>query len=166
MRTRPCGVILPVSAWLRGATMDADEAAYLATYEAGEKAGHTPPLHRRMGLKLVQLSPTTMMTMELGDEVRGFTDGSVHGGLLAAFADVASAVSLWRSFDGTSEIPVTTDMHLRYYRQPRCGPLTAEATVVHAGRRLLSTECSVTDAAGRLLARSTATYMLGPREPR
>jgi uncharacterized protein (TIGR00369 family) len=116
-----------------------------------------------MGLKLVQLGPKTVMTMELGDEVRGFAAGSVHGGMLATFADVASAVALWRSFDRDTEIPITTDLHMRYYRQPGSGPLTAEASVVHAGRRLLSTECSVTDAGGRLLARSTATYMLAPR---
>jgi uncharacterized protein (TIGR00369 family) len=54
-------------------------------------------------------------------------------------------------------------MHVRYYRQPQSGPLTAEATVVHRGRRLLSTECSVSDAANRVLARSTATYMIVPR---
>jgi uncharacterized protein (TIGR00369 family) len=143
--------------------MEADEVAYRASYDEHEATGRTPPLHHRMGLKLVQLSPTTVMTMELGEEVRGFANGSVHGGMLATFADVASAVALWRSFDHVSEIPITTDMHMRYYRQPGLGPLTAEATVVHAGRRLLSTECSVTDGGGRLLARSTATYMLARR---
>lgn len=143
--------------------MDVDEAAYRASYDEHEATGRTPPLHHRMGLRLVQLNPTTVMTMELGEEVRGFAPGSVHGGILATFADIAAAVSLWRSFDPDSEIPITTDMHVRYYRQPAAGPLRAEATVVHAGRRLLSTECSVTDAGGRLLARSTATYMVSPR---
>lgn len=143
--------------------MDAEEAAYRASYEELDRTGRQPPVHYRMGLKLVQLSPTTMMSMELGDEVRGFAEGSVHGGMLATFADVTSAVALWRSFDRNTEIPTTTDMHLRYFRQPTAGPLCAEASVVHAGRRLLSTECSVTDANGRLLARSTATYVVLPR---
>jgi acyl-coenzyme A thioesterase PaaI-like protein len=53
-------------------------------------------------------------------------------------------------------------MHVRYYRQPRSGPLTAEATVVHKGKRLLGTECVVTDAELRVLVRSTATYMIVP----
>ena len=57
---------------------------------------------------------------------------------------------------------MTTDLHVRYYRQPQSGPLTAEATVVHRGRRLLSTECVVSDAQQRVLARSTATYMVVP----
>jgi uncharacterized protein (TIGR00369 family) len=53
---------------------------------------------------------------------------------------------------------VTTDMHVRYYRQPRGGPLRAEAEMVHNGRTLLSSECVVLDVENRVLIRSTATY--------
>lgn len=55
-------------------------------------------------------------------------------------------------------------MHIRYFGQPKAGPLTAEVEVVHGGRRLLSTECVITDAEERVLARSTATYMLVPHK--
>lgn len=95
---------------------------------------HSKELDQVLGAVLIRVDPTTKMTMELGEEVRGFADGSVHGGMLATFADVTSAVALWRSFDRDTEIPTTTDMHMRYYRQPTAGPLTAEATLVHAGR--------------------------------
>ena len=115
-----------------------------------------------MGLQLAQLTPSAVLTMELSDAVRGPVEGTVHGGILATFADVASAVVLWNTYDVDVEQPVTTDMHVRYYRQPRSGPLTAEATVVHKGRRLLGTECVVTDAERRVLVRSTATYMIVP----
>jgi uncharacterized protein (TIGR00369 family) len=57
---------------------------------------------------------------------------------------------------------VTTDLHVRYYRQPRSSPITAQAHVVHRGRRILSVECSVVDGEDRQLARSTATYMIVP----
>lgn len=118
-----------------------------------------PPLHRQLGLKLKQIKPTTILTMEYSDAVRGLAPGSVHGGMLATFADVASAVGLWNS-QSESNIPVTTDLHIRYYRQPQGWPLTAEVQVVHAGRQLLSTECVITDAKGRVLARSATTFML------
>jgi uncharacterized protein (TIGR00369 family) len=95
--------------------------------------------------------------------VRGFAPGSVHGGMLATLADAASAWTLWGAFESGADIPVTTDLHIRYYRQPLAGPLTAEANLVHRGRRLLSCECAVTDAENRFLARSTATYMLVPQ---
>ena len=83
----------------------------------------------------------------------------LNGGMLATFADVASAASLWASCDRDIEIPVTTDMHVRYYRQPRSGPLKAEATVVHRGRRLLGTECvsSLTQRIESLFARLRRT---------
>jgi uncharacterized protein (TIGR00369 family) len=80
----------------------------------------------------------------------------------ATFADVTSASALWNAYESGSEIPVTTDMHVRYCRQPLTGPLMAEATVIHRGRRLLGTECVVTDAEQRVLVRSTATYMIVP----
>ena len=142
--------------------MDPKEAAAWALWnELTEKDLHTP-VDELMGVKLVRLSPSTVMTMEMSEKVRGAAPGIVHGGLLATLADTASAVSLWSAYDMAVEIPVTTDMHVRYYRQPRAGPLLAEAAVVHQGRRLLSTECSVVDAEDRVLSRTTATYMLVP----
>ena len=121
-----------------------------------------PPLHRQMDLKLLQLQPTTVLTMSLSDEVRGFYPGSVHGGILAAFADVAAATSLWNTCDGVTTVPVTTEMHLRYFRQPKGGPLTAEVQVVHQGQRLLSTDCIVTDAEGHVLLRASGTFAVQP----
>ena len=146
--------------------MDAEEADYFAYWATTGDAGLIPPLHDRMGIQLVQLSPTTVLTMELGEDVRGLAPGSVHGGMLATFADIACAVALWRSFERDVEIPITTDMHMRYYRQPKGGPLRAEASVVYRGTRLLSTECAVTDAQERLLARATATYMITTAPPK
>jgi uncharacterized protein (TIGR00369 family) len=137
-----------------------DEAAELA--EFNELVRGTP-LHVHMDLKCLEHGPHTVVTMELSDSVRGPAPGSVHGGMLATLADAASAWTLWGAFEPGEEIPVTTDLHIRYYRQPRTGPLTAEANLVHRGRRLLSCECAVTDAENRVLARSTATYMLVPR---
>jgi uncharacterized protein (TIGR00369 family) len=123
--------------------------------------GDSTPLHEVMGLRAVARDEDSLtVSMELSGAVRGVAEGSVHGGILATFADVASATVL--TFDRESEIPVTTDLHVRYYRQPRSGPLTAEARVVHRGRRLLGTECVVADAEQRVLARTTATYMLVP----
>lgn len=145
--------------------MDAEAAAYIERFEQLMRDGVAPPLHERMGLKLVRVEPTTVLIMEMGEDVRGLAPGSVHGGMLATFADVAAAVSLWRSFDQDTQIPITTDLHVRYFRQPTRGPLSAEATVVYRGTRLLSTECSVSDDENRLLARANATYMLAARPP-
>ena len=123
------------------------------------------PLHAQVGLRVEQLGPHAVLTMELGDSVRGAVEGSVHGGILATFADIACATAVWGAHERGTEVPVTTDLHMRYYRQPRRGPLTARADLVHRGRRLLSCECVVEDAEGRALARATATYMIVPYVP-
>jgi uncharacterized protein (TIGR00369 family) len=137
-----------------------DEDAELAQFNELQRR---TPVHAHMGLKCLEHGPRTVVTMELSDSVRGPVPGSVHGGMLATLADAASAWAISGAYDLEVETPVTTDMHIRYYRQPHAGPLTAEANLVHRGRRLLSCECSVTDAENRILARSTATYMLVPR---
>jgi uncharacterized protein (TIGR00369 family) len=137
-----------------------DEAAELAQFNELIRRN---PLHALMDLKCLELGPRTVVTMALSDSVRGRVPGSVHGGMLATLADVTSAWTLTGAYDLGAETPVTTDLHIRYYRQPHAGPLTAEANLVHRGRRLLSCECAVTDAENRVLARSTATYMLVPQ---
>ncbi len=121
------------------------------------------PMNNLMGLTIVRVDDGgALLTMEVNEEVRGAAAGTVHGGILATFADTAMAICLGGAYDMTASIPVTTDMHMRYYRQPNAGPLTANATVVHRGRRLLGAECCITDAHDRVLTRSTATYMLTP----
>ena len=84
--------------------------------------------------------------------------------MLATFADVAFACCLEGCYDLNSQFTVTTDMHVRYYRQLRGGPLVAEAKMVHRGRRLLSSECSIVDAENRVRIRSTAIYMIIPTD--
>jgi uncharacterized protein (TIGR00369 family) len=153
--------------------MDRERSEIVAKYDeamrakdwpaATQFARQTVPLHNQMGITIVKKDANSLvMTMELSESVRGLADGTIHGGILASFADVASAFSLEGLFDETT-MPVTTDMHIRYYRQPRSGPLRAEATVVHRGQRLLSAECTVADGDDRVLTRATATYMLVPR---
>jgi len=121
------------------------------------------PVHARLGLTVVEQEPgRVVLTMDNlnHEDVGGQVPGAVHGGVLATFADVANAVALEGTYDLATEQPVTTDMHVRYYRQPRGGPLKATGTMVHKGRRLLSSECVVVDAEDRVLVRSTATYMI------
>jgi uncharacterized protein (TIGR00369 family) len=120
---------------------------------------HKSPVHKALNMSVVEQIPgRVVLSMPLSEEIRGFLEGTVHGGILATLADAACAVCLVGAYDFTNEFTVTTDMHVRYYRQPRGGPLRAEATMVHNGRTLLSSECAVFDAEDRVLIRTTATY--------
>src|SRR4051812_21668772 len=85
------------------------------------------PLHVQMGVRILAQGPPAIVTMELTESVRGFADGSIHGGMLATLADVASAVAVNGAYDSATEPPVTPAPHVRYFRQPGGGPLTATA---------------------------------------
>jgi uncharacterized protein (TIGR00369 family) len=119
-----------------------------------------PPVHGWLGLQIELMGEEAVVTMELTDEVRGPAPGTIHGGVLATLADVTCALTLSGKFDISIERPVTTDMHIRYYRQPKAGPITATGRIVYRGRRILSAESSIVDAEGRELARATATFMI------
>lgn len=131
--------------------------------KANELVPHAIPLNKQLGLKFLGREGDTLSaTMELTESVRTSLEGTVHGGILATFADVVSAYALVGSYGAGNGVPVTTELHIRYFRQPRSGPLKAEATVVHRGRQRLSTECVIADADNRILARSTATFAVMP----
>ena len=80
-------------------------------------------LHDRMGITIVAITEDSAeATMELSAETAGSGPGTVHGGMLATFADMTAALALTRSLHGTEHIQVTTDMHIRYFRQPKVAP--------------------------------------------
>ncbi|MDA8276525.1 MAG: PaaI family thioesterase [Actinomycetota bacterium] len=134
-----------------------------ATLEAFTRAFRTTvPLHDRMAITVLRRGPDALVTMEESDDVRGAAPGTVHGGMLATLADAACALSLWGAYDPRHEVTVTTDLHVRYFRQPDGWPLTAQARLVNQGRRLLSASCEIVDAGRRTLATATATFMLVP----
>lgn len=131
--------------------------------EATDDLRRRSPVHEHLQISIVrQEQGVVVLSMPLTENLRGPAKGSIHGGMLAALADAASGFCLEGCFELGSEFPVTTDMDIRYFRQPKGGPLVAEAVMVHKGRTLLSSECAIVDAEQRVLARSTATYVIVP----
>jgi uncharacterized protein (TIGR00369 family) len=97
--------------------------------------------------------------MPLGDAVRGFV-APLHGGMLATLVDNACAATLIDACDFEVEVPVTADMHLRFYRQPTASPITADARIVNHGATLANVECVVYDGDERTLARASVAFMI------
>lgn len=123
--------------------------------------GYAIPLHDHLGIVIERAGSPSRVTLALSDAVRGAV-APVHGGVVATLVDVACATTIAASFDPSTEIPVTTEMSVRYYRQPKVSPLVAEAELVHHGSRLVATECVVRDGAGAQVARANATFMIVP----
>jgi uncharacterized protein (TIGR00369 family) len=120
----------------------------------------TVPFHEYAGMTIEVGSPATV-TVPLGDSIRGAFN-PLHGGIAASLADVACATALTSELGAGKGMPVTTDLHVRFYRQPKEGPVTARAEIVHRGSKMIGTECSITDGLGRLLARASVTFLLVP----
>jgi uncharacterized protein (TIGR00369 family) len=118
------------------------------------------PLHGFTGLE-VDPGPPAVATVPLTEAVRG-AFVPLHGGMYAALADVACAAALATEIDLAEGYPVTTDLSIRFFAQPKEGPVTAEAQLVHRGRRLAGAECVVRDGLGRQLARASATFVMLP----
>jgi uncharacterized protein (TIGR00369 family) len=138
--------------------IEADRRAMEMLAES-ERLGQIPPLHELLGVRIERVVPTAIVTLPHGEYVRGPV-APVHGGLLAALADTACGAALMGAFDPAVEMPVSTDIHIRYFRQPKSWPITAEARLVHRGRTFVSAECVITDADERALVRVTGTYMI------
>lgn len=138
-----------------------------------ERSGPAVPVHEFAGIEIdIERSRDGhgVASMPLGAAVRGFA-APLHGGMLATLVDNACAATLIDACDFSVEVPVTADMHLRFYRQPKASPITADAQIVHQGSTLISIECVVSDGEDRELARASVAFMivrgfgdLGPAE--
>ena len=88
--------------------------------------------------------------------------GAVAGGILATLADEAMAhavISLLEPGKNT----VTTEMNIRYLRATdpdKKGTLVGTATVIKAGRSILTAEAEVRDETGRLLATAGGSFFV------
>ena len=63
-----------------------------------------------------------------------------------------------RSVVGPNRRHVTIDMNVRFVRPVGDGTVTAEGTVVRAGRRIGFAEAEVRDDEGRVIAKASGTY--------
>ncbi|GFK95669.1 Proofreading thioesterase EntH [Fundidesulfovibrio magnetotacticus] len=91
--------------------------------------------------------------------------GVMAGGLLAALADEAMAHVVLANLE-PGRRTATVEMSVRYFRPVLEGALTATAELVHAGRRIVSVEAQVRDAAGRLAAKASGSFfILEPKAP-
>ena len=123
------------------------------------------PLHQLVGLQVV--SPggdgPAVMEIPLAAGVLG-AGGELHGGAVALLCDVACAVaaSSASTYDHTTHVLVTADLHVRYLGPARGDVVRAEASVVKAGRTLIVVQADVTDGEGRAVAVADFSAMLVP----
>ena len=134
-------------------------AETVAKLKASEK---TEPIARFLGMKLVEYSPGyAKMTMKLKPEHQNF-NGYVFGGIVMCLADQAFAYGA-NSLNFPS---VATQFNIHFISAPEpADELTAECRVLRSGRRAATSEMTVTNQTGKLIARATGvTVPVGENE--
>jgi uncharacterized protein (TIGR00369 family) len=81
----------------------------------------------------------------------------VHGGILAAMADTASAIAAYTTVP-TGVALATVELKINYLEGVAGGRIKAEAHVLRTGRNFVVTECEIYDRKGTLAAKALLTF--------
>jgi uncharacterized protein (TIGR00369 family) len=89
--------------------------------------------------------------------------GAVHGGIAATLLDSAMGCAVHTTLPAGVGY-TTLELKVNYIRAAQTDgtTLTAEGTVIHAGRRTATAEGKVTDDRGKLIAHATTTCLILP----
>jgi len=113
------------------------------------------------GMRLVELSPGyAKVAMEMKQEFLNW-ENMVQGGVIATVLDQAFGCAC----NTLDYIHVAVQMNIHFIAAARVGDtVCAESRVLHAGKRVGASEMTVTDSAGKTLARGSGTTVsLGAR---
>lgn len=114
----------------------------------------TMPFAVHSGIEITAASPDAVVGHLDWSEARCTTGGLMHGGALMTLADSLGAVAAFLHLpEGAGTATVSSNTTL--VRGLREGRATGTATVVNAGRRVISVRTDVVDDAGRLLITTT-----------
>ena len=104
-----------------------------------------------IGMTVVSTEPgRAVLTLEARRELAN-VGGTLHGGIITTVADCAMSTALVGTLrEGESFASI--EMKINFLKAAR-GLLTFEGRILQRGRTIAYGECSVTDAAGRLVAR-------------
>lgn len=120
-----------------------------------------PPMARTADFRLVEVEPS-FVVWEGAPRPDYFNPlGGVHGGWIATLLDSCMGCAAHTTLPAGA--PYTTiDLKVNYVRavSPRVGMLRAEGKVLHGGRKLISTEGRLIDAAGKLYAHGVSACMV------
>ena len=119
------------------------------------------PYHRWLGLKVnavhddgIELTATWREEWVVNPE-RRYT----HGGVLAALIDLAAD---WAMIKTLGRPVPTIDLRVDFHVPAMPGDLTCRGKIVKVGNQFSSSESSVFDTSGKLLASGRGTYLSAP----
>ena len=116
------------------------------------------PYARLIGLELGEISPgAATIHLEVRDDLRQ-NQGVIHGGAVASLIDTAAAFAVLTQIEINERVS-TTDLTIHYLRPANSGRLTASASIVRGGRRLIVVSVEVTNDQDILVATAVTSYI-------
>lgn len=113
---------------------------------------------RHLGIEIVEIDQDRAVVSMPFDERHRNGMGHAHGGALFALADLAFAAAS----NASGIFCVNAQTSISYLAPGRVGPLRGEARAVRLGRKLVTYEVAIYDAADTLAAKATITgYVTG-----
>jgi uncharacterized protein (TIGR00369 family) len=138
---------------------------------------HGVPMNRAMGLRVEEVAPdSSRVVLRLPPRRRNQNDaGTVHGGVITAFAETVHGVAVLWQFSPARHHMVTRALQVNFVAPAR-GTLWVEyrlqastrqaiaESLARSGRSEFELECEVRDGGGTTVARLRAAYVLRSRE--
>jgi uncharacterized protein (TIGR00369 family) len=115
------------------------------------------PLSGTLGIRLDEAAPDAVRLELDWREELCTASGVLHGGMLMSLADTAGAVCAYLNLPAGSEGTTTVESKTNLLAAVRGGTVTATATPLHVGGRLIVVETELRGDDGRLVAKTTQT---------
>jgi uncharacterized protein (TIGR00369 family) len=126
-----------------------------------------PPIMNALDLEAVAFTDGRAVFRVTPQEFHYNPLGTMHGGVFAALLDSACGCAVHTTLP-EGVFYTSLDLSVKFLRSVTVGtgPVTAEGTVVHRGRRTALAEAKITDAAGKVYATATSScLLLRPEQP-
>ena len=130
-------------------------------FHPGRPGGPIAPIAELLGMTALSVDPGRVQ-MQLTPGPQHYNPiGTVHAGVAATLIDSVMGCAVQTRLDPGVGY-TTADLHVHYVRAltDQTGPVTAEGSVVHLGRRVATAEGRVVDSSGRLYAHGTCTCII------
>lgn len=114
------------------------------------------PLKQYLGFTIQRGEGVASVSVEL-DERHFNPNGVAHGAVAFTLMDTAMGAAVMTVVD-EGDMCATVEIQTRFHRAASTGTLTAEATVMTAGRRVVQLEARTVDDGGRLVASATGSF--------
>jgi uncharacterized protein (TIGR00369 family) len=119
-------------------------------------------LGRGMQYEVIALEPEALDMRLEADESHLRPGGTISGPTMMELVDCAIYVLLLAHHKEEARLAVTTNLAISFLRKPKPGPIVAKVRLIKHGRTLSVARTDiVSEADGRLVASSEATYFMG-----